>query len=447
MFLTIECDNKDFSHLLHKHPAKVHLEETSFGKVHLFYPKPNQVAMLLEIDPLRLTCRGGGQGFALKPYVNDRTYTTSSLFSVALNQSLRSALGGRCPKHPELVDQDFGFEVHLPAVTARGGEKMVRSLFEPLGYRVTVESRPLDENFPEWGPSPYLSVSLNHRLTLSRLLRHLYILLPVLDNEKHYWVGADEVEKLLLKGKEWLEDHPQKETIVARYLRHQKGLARQALEELTGSDQEDETESVPEEEAEKKIGLHQQRLDRVTEVVEQSGYTQVLDLGCGEGKLVRRLLKLRGLSRIAAMDLSLDSLKRAQDSLQRMPEARRSKVEFLHGSLLYDDPRLQGIEVACLVEVLEHLEPDRLERVSQNLFSRLRPNLLVVTTPNQEYNQLWETLPAGKFRHSDHRFEWTRRQFQDWAHSVKGDYEVSFEGLGEPHPEFGAPSQMAVFKL
>lgn len=444
MFLTIECDNKEFSHLLHKHPAKVHVEDTSFGRVHLFYPKPNQVALLLEIDPLRLTLRGGGQGFALKPYVNDRTYTTSSFFSVALNQSLRSALGGRCPKRPELVDQEFGFLVHLPAVTARGGEKMLRSLFEPLGYLVSAEAGLLDDRFPEWGPSPYLSVNLSHRLTLSRLLRHLYILLPVLDNEKHYWVGQDEVDKLLDKASEWLEDHPLKETIVSRYLRHQKGLARQALEGLSGQD--NEPDAVPEEEAEKKIGLHRQRLDRVSEVVEQSGYTQVLDLGCGEGKLVRRLLQLRGLSRIAAMDLSLEALKRARESIQRAPEARRSKVEFLHGSLLYDDPRLHGIEVACLVEVIEHLEPDRLERVSQNLFSRLRPNMLVVTTPNRDYNQLWETLPAGKFRHPDHRFEWSRQEFQDWAESVKGDYEVTFEGLGEAHPELGSPSQMAIFK-
>lgn len=446
MLLTIQSDSPSFSFLLHKHPDNVHSQDTNFGQVHVFYPEPTKVALLLEVDPLKLTKRGGGHAFALKPYVNDRSYVASSLFSVALNQMFRTAMAGRCEKRPKLVDHEYKFQVFLPSVPARGGENLVRRLFEPLNYEVETKSEPLDDQFPEWGASPYFQLTLKTQSTLSRLLRHLYILIPVLDNEKHYWVGGDEVEKLLNKGREWLEEHPERELIASRYLRHQKGLTRRALEELAPHEEEQAPPHDPEEQVERKIGLHGLRLEAVTAVLLTSGATSVLDLGCGEGKLVRRLLKEKQFQTIKAMDVSLLALERAEARLEREHEAKRQRVELLHGSLLYDDERLHDQEAACLVEVIEHLEPDRLERAAHNLFTRVRPQMLVITTPNREYNAVWETLAAGSFRHSDHRFEWTRQEFEKWANQVKNDYEVTFSGIGEIHPEYGHPTQMAVFK-
>ena len=446
MYLTIDCESQEFSFLLHKHPAKVHSKETNFGVAHVFYTEPTKVSLLLQVDPLSLTRRGGAHAFALKPYVNDRGYVASSFLSVALNLMFRSAMAGRCPKHPDLVDKKFAFKIEFPVLPSRGGEKVLERLFAPLGYDVESSSIPLDAEYPEWGSSPYYKVVLKVTSRLQDLLRHLYVLIPVLDNEKHYWVGSDEVSKLLAKGDTWLVEHPEKEMIAHRYLKHRRGLARQALDVLEEvADDPAEAETLSEEVTERKIGLHQQRLETVSQKLLESGASVVGDFGCGEGKLLRYLLQGKKVERIVAMDVCLDSLQRAESSLERLHHKKREKIELLHGSLLYNDDRLNDVEAACLVEVVEHLEPDRLDRVASNLFQRLKPQTLILTTPNREYNAVWESLPAGKFRHPDHRFEWTRAEFQQWIDKVKDDYQVTVEGIGEPHPDYGCPTQMAVF--
>jgi len=444
VLLNLKSHCPELGFLLHKHPAKVHTKETNFGQVHVLYPNPTEALLLLEIDPLALTKRGGGHAFALKPYVNDRCYVASSFLSVALNQMFRTAMAGRCNKKPELVEKPLNLEVFLPALPSRGGAHLLHRLFEPLGYEVSAESTPLDPEFPHWGNSVYYETTLKIETPLYKLLRHLYILMPVLDNEKHYWVGQDEVEKLLHKGEEWLGDHPERELIASRYLKHRRSLAREALSALDPERLEDKAHA--EETTERKLGLHQLRLERVTEKLVKSGATRVADLGCGEGKLVRHLLKERQFRKILAMDVALESLQRAERNLEREHEAKRQRVELLHGSLLYTDQRLHQVDAACLVEVIEHLDQERLARAAHNLFAEIRPQTLIVTTPNREYNAVWENLSGGKFRHPDHRFEWTREEFENWAESVRGDYEVTIEGVGEEHPEFGCPSQMAVFQ-
>ena len=446
MYLTIDCESPEFSFLLHKHPAGVHSKDTNFGTAHVFYTHPTRVSLLLQVDPLSLTRRGGAHAFALKPYVNDRGYVASSFLSVALNLVFRTAMAGRCPKHPELVDKEFAFQVSFPVLPSRGGARVLEKLFTPMGYEVESSPIPLDPEYPEWGNSSYYNVVLKVTSRLQDLLRHLYVLIPVLDNEKHYWVGSDEVSKLLAKGDTWLAEHPEKEMIAHRYLKQRRGLARQALDVLQEStDDPIEAEDISEEVTEQKIGLHQQRLETVSQKLLESGASVVGDLGCGEGKLLRYLLKGKGVERIVAMDVCLDALHKAESSLERLHPKKREKIELLHGSLVYNDERLNEVEAACLVEVIEHLEPDRLERVAANLFQRLKPQTLILTTPNREYNAVWESLPAGKFRHSDHRFEWTREEFRQWVNEVKNDYQVTIEGIGEAHPDYGCPTQMAVF--
>ena len=448
MLITIESDEPDMSFLLHKHPARLHSDSTAFGTAHVFYPSKNKVALLLEIDPLKLTRRGGADSFALQPYVNDRAYVASSFLSVALNQMFRTAIAGRCKKAPELVERALNLKISIPTLPCRGGASLLRDLFEPLGYRVTADRLPLDDHFPGWGDSVYYKTRLQKTAPLYSVLRHLYILLPVLDNDKHYWVGEHEIGKLVENGEAWLADHPRRDLIVTRYLKHQSGLARQALQVLSEVQPEDTVDSETyEETTEKRIGLHDLRLDTVLAVLKNSGANQVADLGCGEGKLVSRLLKEPQFSQVVAMDVSVQALARAEKRVERVHTKTRERAELLHGSLLYDDERLHGVEAACLVEVIEHLEPDRLARVAHNLFHRIRPRMLVLTTPNRDYNRLWEKLPAGRFRHPDHRFEWSRAEFQEWVDQVKHDYQVELIGIGEEHPEHGCPSQMAVFRL
>jgi 3' terminal RNA ribose 2'-O-methyltransferase Hen1 len=202
-----------------------------------------------------------------------------------------------------------------------------------------------------------------------------------------------------------------------------------------------------EEEVEQPLRLHERRLDRVAEVIAEAGAKRVLDLGCGDGKLLSRLLRLRGIEQIVGVEVSSAELARAERRFADLPETARRRLTLQQGSLLYRDARLRGFDAAALVEVIEHVEPDRLHHVERAVFGDARPGLVVVTTPNQEFNALFPALLAGCFRHPDHRFEWTREQFRAWAGRIGEAYgfTVRHEGLGDEHPELGAPSQMAVF--
>jgi 3' terminal RNA ribose 2'-O-methyltransferase Hen1 len=149
------------------------------------------------------------------------------------------------------------------------------------------------------------------------------------------------------------------------------------------------------------------------------------------------------------MDVDSRSLAIAKErlSLDRMPPRQRERIQLLHGSLLYRDRRLAGYDAAAVVEVVEHLDPPRLAAFERAVFEFAAPGLAVVTTPNREYNVRWPSLPAGRFRHRDHRFEWTREEFQRWAEGIAGrfGYAVRFLPVGEEDPEVGAPSQMGIF--
>jgi 3' terminal RNA ribose 2'-O-methyltransferase Hen1 len=465
MLLTITTTHRpatDLGYLLYKNPARPQAFELTFGRAHVFYPEAGEdrctAALLLEVDPVALVRnrRGpAGEGFALAQYVNDRPYVASSFLSVAISQVLGSALSGASKERPELAKTPIPLRARLSVLPCRGGEGLLRRLFEPLGYSVSATRHPLDEQFPEWGEGPYFTVELAATKTLHDLLTHLYVLVPVLDNEKHYWIGDEEVEKLLRHGEGWLAAHPERNQIVDRYLKHRRHLARQALAQLLEEDQQevDEVEqehAQQEEQVERKLSLHEQRLSAVAEALKAAGAKRVLDLGCGSGKLLRLLLDERSFEHIVGMDVSHRALEIAAERLNfdRMPEKQRQRIELIQGSLNYRDKRLAGFDAAAVVEVIEHLDPPRLAAFERVLFEFARPATVVLTTPNAEYNVRFETLPAGSMRHKDHRFEWTRKQFEDWARSVaeRFGYAVRFQPVGPEDPEVGPPTQMGVFR-
>lgn len=450
----------DLGWLLHKHPERPQSVELSFGKAHVFYPDASDtcctVALLLEVDPVGLVRGRGpsGDGHAPEQYVNDRPWVASSFLSVAIAQAFRSALAGTCKARPELVDQPLPLEATLSVLPCRGGEPFLRALFEPLGYTVSAARHPLDARAPEWGESRYFTVTLSGTLRLTDLLSHLYVLVPVLDDDKHYWVGDDEVEKLLRHGEGWLGVHPQREVIATRYLKHRRSLARAALERLVRDEVPDDEDAQPardrEEDAlEAKVSLDEQRLAQVVAVLRESGARTVVDLGCGEGRLVKALLAERQFTKVTGVDVSVRALEVARDrlNLDRLSELQRRRVELLHGSLVYRDQRLAGFDAAAVVEVIEHLDPFRLEAFERALFEAARPPVVVVTTPNAEFNVKFESLPAGAFRHRDHRFEWTRAEFAAWADAVaqRHGYAVRYQPVGGVDPVVGAPTQLAVF--
>ena len=469
MLLTITTTHvpaTDMGFLLEKHPDKVHEFELSSGRATVFYPEATPerctVALLLEIDSIGLvrsgTARHSDPG--MDQYVNDRPYVASSFLSVALGAAFRSALAGKSRHRPELADTPLALEARIAVLPCRGGEQLLLDLFAPLGYVAEVIRLPLDTQFPEWGGSPYYSLTLRGTVRLQDLLRHLYVLIPVLDDRKHYWVGEDEVEKLLRQASDWLPAHPMKESIARRYLKNRRSLARMALERLTvEEDGEVAEESVLEDEAppvarrevelEKRVSLQERRLEKVTELVTTVGAKSVVDLGCGEGQLLPRLLKLSSVDRIVGMDVSVRSLERAADRLHldRMSPRQRARIELLHGSLLYRDTRLEGFDLATVIEVIEHLDPPRLAALERVLFEAARPTFVIVTTPNREYNVNFQGLPAGAFRHADHRFEWTREEFRAWCarQGERFGYSVEYSPVGDEHAVTGPPTQLALF--
>lgn len=458
MFLSIATTHEpatDLGFLLMKHPDRVHETELTFGKAVLFYPEACsercEAVLTLDIDPVGLVRgRGTGEGL-LEQYVNDRPYAASSFLSVALNRALRTAMTGVSRERPNLAATAIPLEINVSPLPARGGEELVRNLFEPLGWSVEIERLP-----GPTGPSRYVSLRLNGSQLVSNALSHLYVLIPVLDDDKHYWVGDDEVDKLVSKGGAWLAAHPQKELIAQRYLKHRRSLARIALARLAPEEADDETvdrrrnpRDAAEEALEAPLRLNDQRIDAVLGALASTGATSVADLGCGEGKLLTRLARDRRLTRIVGLDASTRSLERASDRLKLdiAGGASRERVSLLHGALTYRDERWKDVDAAVLVEVIEHLDLDRVPALTEVVFGTAGPKTVVVTTPNAEHNALFANLPAGKFRHPDHRFEWTRDEFRAWVSGVEErfGYVARIEGIGADHEVHGPPTQMAVF--
>lgn len=447
-------------YLLHKHPERFQSFALSFGRASVFYPEASvercTAALLLDVDPVGLVRKQRGEGYQLEQYVNDRPYVASSFLSVAIAQVFGSALAGRCKDQTELAQTPIPLIAKLSVLPCKSGEAFLRRLFEPLGYTVTTEVQALDEQFPDWGNSPYFTVELQGTVRLQDLLSHLYVLIPVLDDEKHYWVGDDEVDKLLRHGQGWLATHPEQQQIAKRYLKRQGRLVRTAIAQLVEEDNPnpDDTQADHElEEAavEKPISLNQQRLEAVLAVLKASGARRVLDLGCGEGRLLKELLQDKTFEEIVGVDVSYRALEIAQERLHLdwLTEQQRQRIKLIQGSLTYRDQRLSGYDAATVVEVIEHLDQPRLAGFERSLFEFARPTTVVITTPNFEYNVKFENLPAGKLRHKDHRFEWIRAEFQAWANRVaeRFGYSVQFLPVGLEDAEVGAPTQMGVFTL
>ncbi|MFD6417995.1 3' terminal RNA ribose 2'-O-methyltransferase Hen1 [Streptomyces sp. NPDC060194] len=493
MFLTIGTTGtpqrpaSDLGFLLHKHPGKAQSYATSHGTAQVFYPEAGDerctVALLLEVDPVALVRRGQGKGrggapdAALASYVNDRPYAASSLLAVALSGVFSTAMKGQCKARPELTDQVWPLTVEVPVLPARGGAALVHRLFAPLGWEVTAEPVALDPEFPEWGESRYVRLVLRGELRLADALRHLYVLLPVLDDAKHYWVSPDEVDKLLRAGDGWLAGHPDHELITSRYLARRRGLTRTAMERLElvrlaeaddseveaidnavddgsedSADSEDTADATGGADTAgegRPVPLARQRREAIVAALRAAGAGRVLDLGCGQGQLVQTLLAEPAFTQVTGVDVSMRALTVAARRLRldRMGERQAARVQLLQGSLTYTDTRLAGYDAAVLSEVIEHLDLPRLPALEYAVFGAARPATVLVTTPNVEYNVRWETLPAGHVRHTDHRFEWTRAEFRAWAHAVaeRHGYGVEFTPVGLDDPEVGPPTQMAVF--
>ncbi|MEV4890636.1 3' terminal RNA ribose 2'-O-methyltransferase Hen1 [Nonomuraea sp. NPDC055795] len=495
MLLTISTTAEpatDLGFLLHKHPDRVQEFRQSTGTATVFYPEADErrctVALLLEVDPVALVRSSGKSSpdFSLSQYVNDRPYAASSLMAVALADVFRTARAGRCKARPDLPGTPLPLEI---ALVCRGGADLARGVFEPLGWAVEARAVPLDEGFPEWGESRYVRLTLRGTLRLADALNQLYVLLPVLDDAKHYWVAPDEVDKLLRAGEGWLREHPLRGVIARRYLGRRWTLARSALARLAelGDETEEQLEPAVSEEAApdetaadeavaaeteealaetpetqetqetqaeagetgkaKARPLNVLRREAVLATLEELGATSVIDLGCGQGELVGALLARPRFARVAGTDVSPLALAIAARKLrlERMSDSKRARLTLFQGALTYTDKRFAGYDAAVLMEVVEHVDPPRLAALERVVFGSAKPQHVLVTTPNVEYNVRYEFLDG--LRHRDHRFEWTRAEFAAWCASVceRFGYTVGLRPVGEEDPELGPSTQMGVF--
>lgn len=474
MLLTVTTTHRpatDLGFLLHKHPDRSQRFDVAAGVAHVVYPEATEdrctAALLLEVDPIELvrsarrsvgSVRSAGEGFSLGQYVNDRPYAASSLLAVALGRVFGTAMKGRCPSRPELAQTPIPLEIHLPALPCRGGPEFAERLFGPLGWSVAADRIALDPARPEWGWSRYLDLRLTGTLRLAEALTQLYVLLPVLDDAKHYWVSEDEVGKLIRAGDPWLARHPERELITSRYLAHQRRFTAEALARLTElDDRPAEDEDTPVTPAghdaadERMPSLAQQRRSAILAQLRSAGAARVVDLGCGEGNLLRDLLADPAFTEIVGVDVAAGALRlaAARLRLEQLAERQRARIALWQGSLSYSDSRLAGYDAIVLSEVIEHVDPPRLPAVVRSVFGAARPATVLVTTPNVEYNPRWDTLPAGTRRHPDHRFEWTRAEFAAWANDVAEahGYAVSIRPVGPVDAEVGAPTQLAAFSI
>ncbi|GAB7049441.1 3' terminal RNA ribose 2'-O-methyltransferase Hen1 [Catenuloplanes indicus JCM 9534] len=449
----------DLGYLLVKHPDRVHRFDMPAGQAYVMYPEATAerctAALLVDIDPHALHSgrkRGAKapDSAGLGQYVNDRPYAASSMLASALGKVFRSALRGASKDRPELAGTAIPLEVEVPVLRCRGGAELAPRLFGPLGWAAEATPIPLDD---DWGDSRYVRLRLTGTLRLADALNHLYVLLPVLDDAKHYWVAPDEIDKLIRAGEGWLAGHPERALITRRFLAHRRALAGAALARLAEErsrlaelDDVADPDTIEEPAAEKRQPLAVQRREAVLAALRELGAARVLDLGCGPGALLADLVRDRRFTEIVGADVATRSLEIAERRLRldRLPDRQRERIKLWQTALTYRDDRLRGFDAAVLMEVIEHVDPPRLTALEDAVFGHAAPGAVLVTTPNAEYNVHYE---LDGMRHHDHRFEWTREQFAAWSARVAGlyGYAVRLAGIGEDDPAAGSPTQIAIF--
>lgn len=426
------------SYLIAKNPNNLYERDEKGFKVRLVYPQftPDEVEFMIYVkpDPIDLV-RNSPELYDISHYINDREFAVSSLFVSTIRKALGTALNGKPQEdYVQWVGHLFEMEINFGPVATDLRDHELEDLFKPIGYNVEI-TRGIS-TIREKSSARF--IRLTGRQTIQNALKHVSILIPVIDNYKHYFIDEREIEKLDRYGEGWLENHPLKRFILKRTLRFQ-GLISQSkyYEKEPYKDQD----NLP------KARLNDLRYEAIVNYVKTlSNKETIVDLGAGEGKLSVQLGFIQGVKEILSVEPSNKYRVRAVDRFQQVNNEEFVEPKSVSGSLFYFDSRLQNKDIIILCEVIEHINESRLPKIFETILKDYRPKVLIVTTPNQEYNAVYDMDEA--MRHHDHRFEWTREQFrQNVEIWVKDNpYQVTFQGIGEEKPVYGYPTQMAIIR-
>ena len=443
MQLTIRATGENvkvISYLLAKNPNNVYERNHKGHLVRLFYSECSEteldVTIFVTPDSLELK-QNGSYTYDITHYINDREFAVSSIFCSFIRPALGTALNGQ-PKeeYKEWVNHCFPFEFQFGPVSSTLSNEEIRALFEPLGYETTISRAETNYSFHLKQKSTARFISLKGSTTLQHGLRQLFVLIPVLDNYKHYYIDEKEIEKIERYGEGWLENHPLKSFILRQALRFKEVYS---IVQKTEESEESKEKTV-------KIRLNDLRYEKIIEMVKGiEPRRRIVDFGSGEGKLSLRLGFVDGVQEVLAVEPSETA---ALQAIERFEKVRHQEGFVmptpLWGSLFYYDERLKNKDIMILCEVIEHIDAYRLPKMMDTILNEYQPKVLIITTPNQEYNAVYNL--GEQIRHHDHRFEWTREEFQTWCvDRNNGNYELAFIGIGEMHEQYGCPTQMCVF--
>lgn len=448
MFLSIAVSGEhapDLGFVLYKHPGRFFEKSASKGRVTGGFTENREdfaeFTLAVEIDPVERV-RGVNWDRGIASYVEPMPFLAASHMSQALSQALGSAMNGVLGSKDPVIDtrvkaagvKPWPLTIKVGAV--RCSPYMIESLFSELGWSVEIESHNLDvPGVSEDDDRPLHVFTLKGEATVSDALTQLYVLLPVLDPSRHYFYDESEARKLFEKGGDWLKGHSSRDLIISRYLSKSKelrGYARQLFGNFQEKKDLDELIAETEElmrdwDDPDDTSPHQQRHSQIIRDVVSWGARSVIDLGCGEGRLLERLVRIAPDMRVVGIEPSAREIERARKRLSNNPGKNLDpRVEFVHGSAMYGDERFKDFDAAILSEVIEHVDEDRLSLLARSVFGIMAPRRVVITTPNGDYNRVFGLRP-GEFRHADHRFEWTLAECQAWVVGVTAAYPYEAE--------------------
>ncbi|KGR75105.1 3' terminal RNA ribose 2'-O-methyltransferase Hen1 [Ureibacillus sinduriensis] len=444
MQLTIRGTGPDvnmLSYLMAKNPNNLYERNVSGHLVRLFFGKFSEeeveVTIFVTPDSIELS-RNNSQTYEITSYINDREFAVSSIFCTLIRTALGTALNGKPKEEYEAwVNHRFPLQFSFGPVASHLSDHELLDLFQPLGYEVLITYGEVDYSMDLKSKSIARYITIKGMTTLQMGLRQLFVLIPVLDNYKHYYIDEKEVEKIERYGEGWLDQHPQRELILQQALRFEE------LYKMVHVKTERHSEIV----AEPTMRLNDLRYEMIIRKINQLTHRErIVDLGSGEGRLSEKLGFVEGVKEILAVEPSeSQSLK----ALKRLEKVERNEnfvmPKQIMGSLFYYDERLKNKDIMILCEVIEHIDEFRLPKIMETILNDYRPRVLLITTPNREYNEVYKM--DEEYRHPDHRFEWTREEFSRWCQMQNRhqEYELTFDGIGEEHELYGKPTQMALF--